>query len=170
MFWSYPRTVFAATAAIVAGLLGFGYYLQYQVGLEPCPMCIFQRLCFMAVLLLTLLGTLHGPRGRIAALYAVLVAGTALLGAAIAGRQVWLQHLPEDQVPQCGPGLDYMLEMYPLGEVITKALRGTGECASVDWTFLGGSIASWSLVWFVLFVLLHGSCAVGWVRTPVRIP
>jgi len=71
-----------------------------------------------------------------------------VIGGAIAGRQVWLQHLPADQVPECGPGLEFMLEVYPLAEVIKTALRGTGECATVVWTFLGGSIAEWSLACF----------------------
>ncbi|MEX2479262.1 MAG: disulfide bond formation protein B [Gammaproteobacteria bacterium] len=150
-----PRLFFALTAAAGMSLLAFGYYLQYGQGLEPCPMCIFQRLCFMAVVALALIGALHGPRGVGAVVYGGLIALTAAGGAAIAARQVWLQHLPEDQIPQCGPGLDYMLDMYPLAEVITKALRGTGECATVDWAFLGRSIAEWSLLCFSLMFVAY---------------
>ncbi|MGR8918741.1 MAG: disulfide bond formation protein B [Gammaproteobacteria bacterium] len=155
MFLLRPRVYFAATALACAGLLAFGYYLQYHDGLEPCPMCIFQRLCFMAVAAVCLAGAAHGPARRGVYVYGGLTIGAAATGAAIAARQVWLQHLPEDQVPECGPGLEFMLEMYPIAEVIRTALRGTGECAAVDWTFLGGSIAEWSLACFVSIVLAH---------------
>lgn len=150
-----PRLLFAATALACAGLLAYGYYLQYHDGLEPCPMCIFQRLCFMGVLVICTIGAIHGPRGAGRLAYGGLTALVALLGGGIAARQVWLQHLPEDRVPACGPGLEYMLEMYPLADVIRKALRGSGDCALVDWTFLGLSIAEWSLACFTLIVLVH---------------
>jgi protein dithiol:quinone oxidoreductase len=145
-----PRLVFILTAVICMGLLGYGYYLQFVDGLEPCPMCIFQRLCYIAIAVVTLIGAVHGPRHSAVYVYGVLAGVIALLGAAIAGRQVWLQHLPPDRVPECGPGLDFMLEMYPLVDAVEMMLRGTGECAQVDWTFLGFSIAEWSLVCFAL--------------------
>lgn len=148
-----PRVFFASTALAGTSLLAFGYYLQYGQGLEPCPMCIFQRLCFMAVVALAVIGALHGPRRIGAVVYGALIALAAASGAAIAARQVWLQYLPEDQIPQCGPGLDYMLDMYPLAEVVSKALRGTGECATVDWTFLGRSIAEWSALCFSVILV-----------------
>ena len=148
-----PRVFFGLLLLVCLGLLGFGYYLQYQDGLEPCPMCIFQRLCYMGVALVALVATLHGPRGRGVAAYAWISAAVACTGAAIAARQVWLQHLPEDQVPECGPGLEFMLQVYPLYDVIKTALRGTGECATVVWTFLGLSIAEWSLACFTLMTL-----------------
>ena len=125
-----PRLLFAATALACAGLLAYGYYLQYHDGLEPCPMCIFQRLCFMGVLVVCALGAIHGPRGAGRLVYGGLTVLVALVGGGIATRQVWLQHLPEDRVPACGPGLEYMLEMYPLADVIRKALRGSGDCGS----------------------------------------
>ena len=150
-----PRLLFAATALACAGLLAYGYYLQYHDGLEPCPMCIFQRLCFMGVLVVCALGAIHGPRGAGRLVYGGLTVLVALVGGGIAARQVWLQHLPEDRVPACGPGLEYMLEMYPLADVIGKALRGSGDCALVDWTFLGLSIAEWSLACFTLIVIVH---------------
>ena len=134
---------------VCAGLLGFGYYLQYYQGLEPCPLCIFQRVAFLALGVVFLLATLHNPRGWGTRVYAVLLFLIAGIGAAIAGRQVWLQSLPPDQVPECGPGLNYMLEMFPLSEVITTVLQGSGDCAEVDWTFLSLSIAGWALILFV---------------------
>ena len=104
--------------AVCAGLLGFGYYLQFQSGLEPCPLCVFQRICFMAIALLALAAGAHGARHRGAAVYCALIFIAAIIGAGIAGRQVWLQHLPADQIPECGPGLNFLLEMYPLTETI----------------------------------------------------
>ena len=151
-----PRVLFALTALTCAGLLGFGYYLQFYRDLEPCPMCIFQRLCYAAVVLVTLLGAAHGPRHGGVYAYAGLTTLFALIGAGIAGRQTWLQHVPADQVPACGPGLEFMLQQFPLAEVIRKALRGTGECAAVDWTFLSLSIAEWSLLCFSAIIIVHG--------------
>ncbi len=118
-------------------------------------MCIFQRLCYMAIVIITVLGTLHGPRRGGVYVYGVLTILAAVIGAGIAGRQTWLQHLPEDQVPACGPGLDYMLDQFPLAQVIKQALRGTGECAAVDWTLLSLSIAEWSLICFSAITLAY---------------
>lgn len=143
------RTGFAAGAAVCAALLGFGYYLQYARGLEPCPLCHVQRGFFYAVMGVFILGAVHGPRRAAGIVYGVLTALFAAGGVAAASRQVWLQHLPADKVPQCGPDLFFMLENFPLGTTLQKLIQGSGECAKVDWTFLGMSIAEWSLAWFV---------------------
>jgi len=144
------RQRFALGAAACAGLLGFGYFLQFARGLEPCPLCILQRLAFLALGLGFLTGALIGP-GRIGIR---LLAGLGLLfaglGAGVAGRQVWLQSLPADQVPACGPGLDYMVGNFPLLKTLSMILRGSGECAQNAWQFLGLGIAAWALVWFAL--------------------
>jgi disulfide bond formation protein DsbB len=138
-----------AGALVCMLLLGYGYYLQHVQGLEPCPLCLIQRGFFYAVMALFVIAALHRP-GRIgAAVYGVLVALFALGGFATASRQVWLQHLPADKVPQCGPDLYFMLENFPLAQTLKKLIAGSGECAKVDWTFLGFSIAEWSLVCFV---------------------
>jgi len=150
---SSPRLLFAVPVAVCAALLGFGYYLQYGQGLEPCPLCLVQRGFFYAVMLVSLAGALYGPRGAGMKVYAGIVALLAAGGAGVAGRQVWLQHLPADKVPQCGPDLYFMLENFPLSQTLTKLVTGTGECAVVDWTFLGGSIAEWSLGWFAALAL-----------------
>jgi disulfide bond formation protein DsbB len=144
-----PRVAFGLGALVCLGLLGFAYYLQYVQRLEPCPLCMVQRGFFYAVLALFILAAIHGPRGWGAFVYAALIALFALGGAATAGRQVWLQHLPPDKVPQCGPDLFFMLENFPLGRTLEKLFYGSGECAAVDWKFLGLSIAGWSLVWFI---------------------
>jgi disulfide bond formation protein DsbB len=133
--------------------LGFGYYLQYVQGLEPCPLCLVQRGFFYAVLAVFGAAALHGPSPFAGALYAAAAFVFALGGAAVAGRQVWLQHLPREQVPDCGPDLFYMLENLPLARAIEKLLKGSGQCAEVDWTFFGLSIAGWSLAWFAALAL-----------------
>jgi protein dithiol:quinone oxidoreductase len=150
---THPRLIFGLIALICAALLGYGYYLEYFAGQIPCPLCILQRLAFIAVLIITLIAVVHGPGMSGTRIYAGLTVIAAGVGAAIAGRQVWLQGLPPDQVPECGPGLDYMLEVFPLMDALRMILTGSGECAEVDWTFLGLSIAGWSLAWFVLIIL-----------------
>jgi disulfide bond formation protein DsbB len=144
---------FGLGALVCALLLGFGFYLQYGKGLEPCPLCLVQRGFFMAIMAVCIVAAVHGPRRRGTLLYGLLAALFALGGAAVAGRQVWLQHLPPDKVPQCGPDLYFMLENFPFSRTLKSLLSGTGECAAVDWTFLRLSIAEWSLVWFAALLL-----------------
>ena len=142
-----PRAAFGLAALACAALLGFGYFLQYVRGLDPCPLCLVQRGFFYAVGLVCLIAALHG---RWRGFYGTLACVFALGGAATATRQVWLQHLPSDKVPACGPDLFFMLENFPLARTLEKLFYGRGECATVDWKFLGLSIAGWSLVWFVI--------------------
>ena len=144
---------FSLAALACALLLGFGFYLQYAKGLEPCPLCLVQRAFFMAVMAVCVIAAIHRPRRLGAAVYGIVAALLALGGAAMAGRQVWLQHLPADKVPQCGPDLFFMMENFPLSRTLKTLFSGTGECAVVDWTFLGLSIAEWSLVCFAALFL-----------------
>jgi disulfide bond formation protein DsbB len=143
------RTLFGAAAGACLLLLAYGYYLQYFQDQDPCPLCLVQRGFFMGVLLVSLAGALHGPALTGKRIYAGLMLLFAAGGAAVASRQVWLQHLPADKVPQCGPDLYFMLDNFPLSQTLKKLFTGTGECAVVDWTFLGLSIAEWSLACFV---------------------
>ena len=148
--WSF-RAQFLAGFAACAALIAYAMYSQLHDGLEPCPLCIFQRVAFAALGVVLLAGGLHAPRGaggRRA--WGLLALVAAAIGGAIAGRHVWLQNMPPDQVPACGPGLDYMLDAMPFTGVVRKVLTGSGECANVDWTFAGLSMPAWSLVWFVL--------------------
>ncbi len=147
------RAGFGLGAAACAALLGFAYYLQYAKGLEPCPLCMVQRGFFYALMAIFLAGAIHAPRRAGTIVYSGLAVVFALGGAATAARQVWLQHLPKDKVPACGPDLFFMLENLPLSRTLEKLFYGSGECAAVDWTFLGLSIAGWSLVWFSAFAL-----------------
>lgn len=134
-------------------LIGFAYYLQFVEYQEPCPLCILQRLAFFALGAVFLVATLHGPGRAGSAVYSGVLFVIAGIGAAIATRHVWLQHLPKGQVPECGPGLEFMLKKFALGQALEKILSGSGECAETGWTFLGLSIAGWSLLWFVLLAV-----------------
>ncbi len=135
--------------AVCAMLLGYAYYSQFHDGLEPCPLCIFERVGVIAVGLSFLLAGLHNP-GRIGSrIYGVLVALTALAGAMVAGRHIWIQSLPADQVPTCGPGLNYMLQAFPLGSTLKMVFTGSGECAVVNWRLFGLSMPVWVLFCFI---------------------
>jgi len=144
----------AASILCVVSLLGFGYYLQYVQYLDPCPLCITQRLFYMLVGFCALLALIAYKFPRIQRVLSVFFALSAIGGLATAGRQVWLQHLPKDEVPECGLGLQYWLENEPFLNTISLLFKGDGNCAEVQWRFLGLSIGEWSLAWFVgLFVL-----------------
>ncbi|MEJ2523474.1 MAG: disulfide bond formation protein B, partial [Gammaproteobacteria bacterium] len=131
-------------------MMGFALYAQHGMGLDPCPLCVFQRVAVIGLGLLFLLAFLHGPGPTGARIYGALMLVPALAGMAVAGRQVWLQHLPEEEVPACGPGLDYMLDVFPLHEALAMVFEGSGECAETAWSFLGVSMAGW------VFILLAG--------------
>ena len=142
------RLLYALPALACAGLLAFGYYLQYFDSQDPCPLCLVQRGFYYLVLATFALAALHGPRKLPHRIYCGLAAAFALGGFGVAARQVWLQHLPADQVPACGPDLFFMMENFPLSRTIEKLFKGSGQCAEVTWKFLGLSIAEWSLAWF----------------------
>ncbi|MBS7456557.1 disulfide bond formation protein B [Coralloluteibacterium stylophorae] len=149
--WPF-RLQCALGALVCVALLAYALYLQYVEYLDPCPLCIFQRVAFIGMAAVFALGALHGPRsrgGRMA--YGALAALCAAVGIAVAGRHVWLQSLPADEVPSCSSmGLDYMLDTFPVGEVVAKVFTGSGECAAVDWSFLGLGMPAWTLLWYVL--------------------
>jgi disulfide bond formation protein DsbB len=145
-----PRLGYALGFLACAGLIGFALYLQHYQHQDPCPLCILQRVTYMVLMGVFLVAAIHGP-GRVAAMiYGGLLLVTAGIGAAIATRHVWLQHLPPERVPECGPGLEFTLRKFPLFEALGKIFAGSGQCAEGGWTFLGLTIAGWSLVWFVL--------------------
>ncbi len=146
------RGSFLLGALLCAGLMGYALYAQYGLGLEPCPLCVFQRIAVIACGVTFLLGAIHNP-GRVgSAVYALLVVLFAAAGAAVAGRHVWLQSLPPDQVPACGASLSYMLETMPFADVLATVLRGDGNCATIDWRFLELSMPAWTLVFFLTMI------------------
>jgi len=151
-FDAHPRRVFAAISAVCIALLAFGMYLQHVVGLEPCPMCIVQRYALVLIAIIAALAGVTGKKSlQISA--AVLLAVLAGLGAFVAARQSWLQWYPPEVV-SCGRDLYGMIETFPLQRAIPMIFKGSGDCSAVDWTFLGGSIANWSFLCFVLIGLL----------------
>lgn len=141
-------------------LLGYAYYLQYFQHLEPCPLCIFQRVAVFALGVVFLVAGLHNPARIGARVYALLTGLTAAAGIAVAARHVYIQSLPPGQVPACGATLDYMLEVFPLMQVIRTVLTGSGECGVVDWRFLGLSMPWWVLI--CLLVLGIFGCVTNW--------
>ena len=149
------RPIFLAGFVLCAALIAAAMYFQYVAGLTPCPLCILQRVAFIGVGIVSLAGFLHNPRRWGRRVYAGVAGVAALLGAGIAARHVWLQNLPAGQTPECGPGLAFMLDAFPLTEALELILRGSGECAEVQWSLLGLSMPGWSLVW--LTVLAAGA-------------
>ena len=135
-------------------LLSMGAYFQFVGGLEPCPLCISQRIGILLTGIVFLIAGLHNPGISGVKAYAMLGALTALGGGAISMRHVWLQHLPPEDVPECGPGLEYIFNNFPLTETLKLMLSGTGDCAKVDWTFWGLSMPAWTLVAFLMLATL----------------
>jgi len=129
------------------GLLGYAYYAQYNLGLEPCPLCIFQRIGVAALGLVFLIAGLHNPRRWGGAVYAVLIAVVALATAGLAIRHLYVQSLPPGTIPACGAPLDVLLQFTPVTQVIRKVLTGSGECSQVNWKFLGLAMPAWVLIW-----------------------
>lgn len=141
------RMAYTALAVISLGLIGIALALQHWVGLDPCPLCIFQRIAYFAVALFALIAAWLSPKSS-SRWSGVLVLLSALTGAGIAGRHVWLQTNPQNM--SCGPGLQAMLENFPLTDVLPKVFRGSGDCAEAGWTLIGLTIAEWSLMWFII--------------------
>ena len=137
-------------------IMGSAYYMELVLGLEPCPLCWIQRICFILVGLVSLAALLHNPQPRpprrralTARLYAIALLLPTLFGAAIASRQIWLQHQPPESLPSCLPSMDYMLDVLPFRDILQLIFSGTADCAAVSWTFLGLSIAEGSLLAFI---------------------
>jgi disulfide bond formation protein DsbB len=135
-------------------LLSMGAYFQFVQGLDPCPLCISQRIAILLTGLVFLSAAIHNPEQKGVRVYAILGAVTALCGAAISTRHIWIQHLPADKVPECGPGLEYVMQNFPLSETVKLMLSGTGDCAKVDWTMLGFSMPAWTLLAFLMLATL----------------
>jgi len=128
------------------GLLAYAYYAQFFMHLEPCPLCIFQRVGIFALGLVFLIAAAHDPRPLGRRLYALLLALAALATIGVALRHLYIQSLPPDSVPACGASLDFMLKVFSLSEVLVKVLTGSGECAKITWTFLGLAMPAWVLI------------------------
>lgn len=149
---SSPRRVFASIGMVCVGMLAFGQYLQHVVGLEPCPMCIVQR--YAVVLVAVVAGLTALSRTNSVHLGgAVLLLSSAGFGAYVAARQSWLQWYPPEVV-SCGRDFYGMMETFPLQRAIPMIFKGSGDCSKIDWTFLGGTLANWSFLFFSAFAAL----------------
>jgi len=126
-----------------AGLMGYALFAQYVLGLAPCPLCIFQRIATILTGILFLIATLHDPRTTGARVYGALIGLAALGGVLISARHIWIQAQPPGTVAACGADLNYLMEIMPVTDVVTKVLTGSGECGQIDWTFLGLSMPWW---------------------------
>jgi protein dithiol:quinone oxidoreductase len=148
-----PRNLFLLAFLGCLGLMGGALYLEHVVGLEPCPLCIVQRVCVILFALVCLVAAIHGPGLLGQRLYAGLALLFALVGAATAGRQIWLQSVPPDQLEACLPSLEFMLDALPLQEIVRLVFHGTADCAEVTWTLFGLSVPEWSLLAFIGMIL-----------------
>lgn len=135
-------------------LIGAALYMEHMMQLAPCPLCIFQRVAVISTGLIAIVAAIHDPKAVGARIYGVMVVLTSAVGSALAVRQLHLQSLPEDQVPSCGPGLDYLLDVFPMQEVIRMVLVGDGSCAEIAWTLLGVSIPGWTLIGFIGLIMI----------------
>jgi len=132
-------------------LIIYALYTQYVLGLEPCPLCILQRVAVIVLGLSFLLLAVRPPQRKqskfLASLLLVMISSA---GVGIAARHVWLQNLPPDKVPGCGPGLDFMMANFPLSEALEMVFSGSGECAEISWSFAFLSMPAWALIWLIL--------------------
>src|SRR5579859_3618513 len=132
---------------LCAALIAYALHSQYGLGLDPCPLCIFQRIGVILLGLAFLAAAIHGPGGRGRHVYGAAIALCALLTAALAARHLYIQSLPPGSLPSCGAPLATMLRFAPVTEVIRKVLTGSGECGEVNWRFLGLAMPGWVLIW-----------------------
>ena len=139
-----------------AGMMGFALFAEHILLLTPCPLCVLERVATISLGIIFLIASLHNPSAWGKQVYALLLFLAAGAGAGVAGWHVWIQNLPADKVPACGPGLDYMLDAFPLADALRMVFTGSGECADVVWQFLGLSMPSWVLICLVVI----GACGI----------
>jgi disulfide bond formation protein DsbB len=148
--WSFRMQYLAGGLACIA-LLAYAIFEQFQMGIEPCPKCIFQRIAFIAMAIFFLIGAAHGPRGSGRRIYAALVTIAAAVGAVVAVRHLMVQFGTHDPLLEgCGPGLNYLMENFPIADAIKKAFMASGDCGEVNWAFLGLTMPGWTLICYVL--------------------
>jgi disulfide bond formation protein DsbB len=153
------RWVFLLGLFLCALMLAIAGYFQFVKGLEPCPLCILSRVIVLTLGGVFFIAAIHNSRSWGVKVYAVVGFIIATVGAGVSARHVWLQSLPPDQVPTCGPGLNFILDNFPLTEALKLVLRGSGECAEIQWSFLGLTIPGWTLVAF-LFLGIISLCQI----------
>ena len=139
----------------ISGLIA-AFYMEHIMGLNPCPLCQLQRLAMFFSGLFALLAFIHQPKLLGGRIYLGFITLSSCAGIGVAARQLWLQQLPKDQVPACGPGLEYLLDVFPLFEVLQQVLSGSGECAEIAWQLWGISLPGWSAIMFLALLIICG--------------
>jgi disulfide bond formation protein DsbB len=147
--WSF-RAQYLAGFLVCVALLAYAYYEQFALGIEPCPLCIFQRIVFIFMALFFLGGAIHNPRPLGRRIYGMLLLLEAGIGIGIAARHIWVQLQPPDPLAGCAPGWTYMVQNFPLNKTLKMAFAGEADCAQITWTFLGLSMPGWTLICYVL--------------------
>ena len=138
-----------------AGMMAYALYAEHILMLMPCPLCVFQRVAVIILGLIFLVIAIHDSRKIIFSwCYVAMITLVAGSGIGVAGRHVWLQNLPLDEVPSCGPGFDYIIDSFPLSEALSLIFTGSGECASTDWQLIGFSMPAWVLISLVCIAVL----------------
>lgn len=150
----YSRLIFLFVSAVCATLMAFSFYLQFTLDLEPCPLCMSQRIVITGLGIVALVAALHNPVNSGYRRYGVFLALFSLTGALLAVRQIWIQNLPPEKVPACMPGIEYLVDILPVTDLLRIMLTGTGDCAEVQWMFLGLTIPGWTLIIFVGFIVI----------------
>ena len=140
--------------ACMASLLFAILYLEKTLHLDPCPLCILDRIVLAGMGIIFFLSMMHDSKSIFLKIYSLLVVTLSLTGIGLASRHIWLQNLPADRVPECGPDLYFMLETLPFSDVVRRVFTGSGSCAQVDWTFAGLSIPWQTLILFTCLLLL----------------
>ncbi|MEH6473661.1 MAG: disulfide bond formation protein B [Halopseudomonas sp.] len=151
----YRSLNFLGLLTCAAALLFAVIYLQQRLGLDPCPLCMASRLAILSLGGVFLLAWIHNPRQLGQRFYALLGGLLSASGIALNLRHIWLQNLPKEKVPECGPGLEYLLQNFPLQEVLSTLLSGSGECAEVHWTLIGLTLPQQTLVLFLFLLVIH---------------
>ena len=149
-----PRQIHLIVFLLVGALIGYAAYSIKILGLEACTLCITQQFFYCVIGVTSFVAFLHNPLGPLVRFYSGFIFLCAIAGSWIAGRQVWLQSLPEDEVPLCGPPLEYIIDVFPFADVLNALFMGDGNCAEIPWQFLGLSMAGWSFIWFGVIITL----------------
>ncbi|HEV7166270.1 MAG TPA: disulfide bond formation protein B [Gammaproteobacteria bacterium] len=157
------RQINLAGFLVCAALLAFAYYSQFHDHLEPCPLCIFQRIGVIALGVLFLAASVHHPKTWGAKIYGCLLLLAAAAGGAVSIRHIYIQHLPPEMAPPCGPGIGYLFAKLPFSQFLVKAFTGSADCSVVTWSFLGLTMPEWVLIWFV--ILGVGGLVVNWRKS-----
>jgi len=139
---------------VIASMLFALFYLERVLFLDPCPLCMVDRGILVAIAAVCFIAFIHNSNGFMRWVYSAVASLFGLIGVGVAARHIWLQGLPPDQVPECGPDLSYMLDVFPLGDVIKRIFTGSGQCAEVSWTFLGMTIPQQTLLLFIGLIVI----------------